>query len=169
MTKKLIKKDFHLNTSLGEVKDFLRENYEKGCECPACGRVVELRRRGLNSSMAYAVMIMYRLMMNSSDPNKYFKMNEEIAKLKIPSSNIEYSKLAYWKLAEQNPVNENKKTKTSGYWRLTQKGIQFALSQISVPKYVYVYNNQVRKISEERIDIKAALENKFDYSEFIRK
>ena len=170
MAKKGETKKWLLTTPLGEVKDYLRENYEEkgGCECPACGRHVELRPRKLNSSMAYAAIIMYNLRKKNGDPNRYFKMNEEIAKLKIPSSNVEYSKLNYWGLAEQNPTNDNPKTKTSGLWRLTDKGIRFVMGEISVPRHVFVYKNIVRKISDERTNISDSLGDKFDYNELIK-
>tara|TARA_R110000803_G_scaffold70704_3_gene133686 strand:+ start:4699 stop:5217 length:519 start_codon:yes stop_codon:yes gene_type:complete len=164
------KKEDRLATPLREVKSYLKENYNqtKGCKCPACGQNVKLYKRKLNSSMAYAVIIMYRLQKNSSIPNQYFKMNEEIAKLKIPSSNIEYPKLYYWGLVEEKPKDTaNTKIKTSGYWRLTPLGVKFALNEITVPKYVFVYNNHKEGVSDEWTTINKSLGDKFNYFELM--
>jgi hypothetical protein len=157
----------YLKTPLRNVKEYLKKHFGKGCECPACGQNVKLYKRKLNSSMAYAAIIMYRLQKDSVIPNQYFKMNEEIAKLKIPSSNIEYAKLAHWGLVEEKPKNDNPKTKTSGYWRLTDLGIKFALGRVSVPKHVFIYNNKNHSVSEERTRIDSSLGDKFDYNELM--
>ena len=39
-------------------KEFLRANYEKGCDCPTCGQFVKLYKRKLNSGMAKTLIIL---------------------------------------------------------------------------------------------------------------
>ena len=148
-----------------QVRTFLRKNYKKGCKCPACGQNVKEYKRKLNSSMAYGLIIIYRIH-KLKGFDKGIKMNEEIAKMKIPSSNIEYSKLAYWGLVEEEE-NDDPKKKTSGLWKITKKGISFVNNRMTLPKYVFIYNTKVKGSSDDKISISDSLGDKFDYTELM--
>ena len=159
-------KEIGEGNTVREAKDYLRENWRKGTKCPCCNQNVKLYPRTLNSSMAYGLIILYRLHIKHADFNKWFKMNEEVAKLKIPSSNIEYAKTYYWGLIEERGSEPGKK-RTSGLWRLTARGIKFVRKEIEVNKRVYVYNNKVWEYSKDFVSITDALGNKFNYLELI--
>ena len=148
-----------------QVKTFLKRNYKKGCTCPACGQNVKLYRRKLNSSMAYGLIILYRLHKEKGF-DKGIKMNTEVAKLKIPSSNIEYSKLAYWGLIEEEE-NTDKTKKNSGMWKITTHGKKFVNKEVSIPKYVFIYNGIVKGFSEDKTTISNSLGDKFNYTELM--
>jgi len=153
--------------TITEAKDFLNENYKDGCICPCCNQTVKLYKRKLNSGMAKALIIMLKL--HKNNPNKNgFKMNMEIAKMKIPSSNIEYSKLKYWGLVQElKDEDATPGAKTSGVWKLTQKGKDFTLGKITVPTHVNIYNKIKYGYSEEHTNIIKALGNHFDYNELM--
>ena len=40
-----------------EAKTFLRKNFDQGIDCPCCGQFVKKYKRKLNSSMAYALIL----------------------------------------------------------------------------------------------------------------
>jgi len=76
------------------------------------------------------------------------------------------AKAIHWSLIEGRP-NDDSAKRTSGYWQPTQKGRDFAHGRISIPKYVYLYNNTAHGFSMEITTIREALGNKFNYSELI--
>lgn len=153
--------------TIKEGKEYLRNNFKKGVTCPCCNQFVKLYKRKLNQSMAYGLTIMYKLH-TAKGFDRYLKMNEEIAKLKIPSSNIEYPKLAYFKLIQEVPKPMTKDDKkNTGFWRLTKMGIDFVKGQIEVPAYALIYNGTCYGFSDEKINIIKALGTKFNYNELM--
>jgi hypothetical protein len=78
----------------------------------------------------------------------------------------ELAKVSHWGLAKLKQNEDNKK-RTSGIWKPTKKGIAFVHRGMSVPKYVFIYNNEVSGFSEEQTDVVGALGKKFDYSELM--
>jgi hypothetical protein len=147
-------------TTLREIKEYLKSNYKVGCKCPACNQNVKLHPRKLNSSMAFGLVILYKLQRIGG-----VKMNEEIAKLKIPSSNIEYAKLAYWKLAEEV---QGLKGKRSGHWKITKLGIDFVRGDKTVSKTAYVYNNNCYGLSPDQVTLDKAFGTKFKYHDLLK-
>ncbi len=138
--------------TIKEVKDYLRENFEKGTDCPCCGQFVKQYRRKLNSGMAIAMLKIYKLCANG----EYYNISNEL----IGIHQLEYSKLRYWKLIESKN-NEN------GLWKPTKQGIDFVVGKCTIPKYAYVYNNKLIKLEGEQISIKDALGDHFDYNELM--
>jgi hypothetical protein len=153
------------NNSLESAKQHLRDNYKQGTECPCCHQHVKEYKRKLNSSMAYGLIILFKAHQRIGF-NKYVKMNEEVAKLKIPSSNIEYSKLAYWGLIEEKP-NTNPKIKNSGFWMITTDGQDFVQNKMMMRKYARIYNKLCNGFDGPLINIKDALSSKFNYEELM--
>jgi hypothetical protein len=154
-----------MKDTLKEAQQELRENWEQGINCECCGQYVKLYRRRYNKTMAYGLIILYRLHQQHGF-DKWFKMNEEITKLNIPSSNIEYSKNGYWDLMEQRGNSETTK-KTSGLWRITNKGIDFLLGHIQIEAILWIFNNKARRKSIEKISYKDALDVKFNYEKLM--
>lgn len=154
--------------TLEEAKQFLRDNWEKGTNCPCCKQSVKLYKRKLNSGMAYALMIMYRIDRSlPPDGDRFFEAGKEIAKTVDVAIALEYNKLAYWGLIETRTKDSGEGNSRSGLWRITQKGKDFVEDRISVPRWVYVYDAAPRKVSEEKTTIKEALGDKFNYAELM--
>ena len=47
--------------TIQEAKNFLKENFEKGCICPTCNKIVKKYVRPLNSVMARMLIRLYHL------------------------------------------------------------------------------------------------------------
>lgn len=153
------------NSTLKDSKAFLREGWEKGVDCPCCGQFVKQYKRKFNSSMAYALIIIYKLHIKHGF-EKWVKMNQEIANLGIPSSNVEYAKLRHWNLLEERG-NSDESKRTSGNWRITKTGIRFFLNQITIPSHVFIYNNKIQGYSKTQTTVKKSLGKKFNYEELM--
>ena len=146
--------------TIKEAKTFLKENYSKGCTCPACGQYVRLYERKLNSVMARALINLYKIGEGVNPVHV-----KEIIKGISDTGTNDFSKLMYWKMIEEE-INENSKTKTSGVWKITKLGIDFVNGK-SFPKSVMVYNNKVRGFHIENTTIEESLGVKFNYKELM--
>ena len=141
-----------------DTKAFLRANYEKGCRCPACDQHVKLYKRPLGAGMARSLILI------SKGPKIGASGWVDIKSIDVRGG--DYAKLRYWGLLEQRP-NADPKTKDSGVWRVTQKGLKFINDQIRVPSHAHVYNDKVRAFSDVDVNIRQALGKAFDYSQLM--
>ena len=139
----------------------LRESLDEGVTCPCCGQYAKRYKRKLNSSMAAALCWMWTQSgyawcdVPSQAPAWVLKARE-------------YPKLAWWGLIEEKPKEEGQKGRTSGLWRVTQLGADFARSCVSVPRYAFVYNGTVEDFTTAApIYIRSALGDRFDYRELM--
>ncbi len=150
--------------TLSEAKEYLRNNWESGVECPCCSQLVKKYKRKLNSGMAYGLIEVYKF--NKENGFDWIHINELLQR-KIAMAQLEVPKLKYWGLIEHKEFSDNPDTKSSGYWRITLKGREFVEGRISVYKHVFVYNGKCQGFSDELTDIHEALGNKFKYPELM--
>ena len=150
----------NLNT-VDEAKKYLRQNYEKGTECPCCNQFVKLYKRKITSSMARCLINLVQ----KFDKTKDYVWYEDIfSVLRIYGG--DFSKLQYWGLIENKPKDEDgKDTRSSGFWKPTLQGIQFVIGTLKVPKYALVYNNKVQGFSPNKESVEDALGSKYSYNE----
>lgn len=81
----------------------------------------------------------------------------------------DYAKLAFFGLLEAMPENLDSKKKSSGFWRVTDKGRQFVNGDIAVPSYVKLLHNKVQEVSVKQTTVMEALQKGgFDYSELMQ-
>jgi hypothetical protein len=150
-------------TTIEEGKALLRENFEEGIECPCCGQRVKRYARNLYSTQAYCLIRLYRITeLEGEDFYHWRKLIENVG----GSLGEDFPKLRFWGLireADTRTLDRN----ASGYWKITQKGKDFVLGIISVPKKVYIFNNKFRGFSDDTITIQQALKDKFDYRELM--
>ncbi len=153
--------------TIQEAKDFLRANYKKGCDCPACGHYVREYKRKLNSGMALFLIGIAKLIRRDKPGlRKVFYSNKEIMEvMNLKVTSLDYSVLKHFDLIEARKSEDGKKD--SGYWTLTPGGHFFSLGSVEVSKYVFLYNNKRQGLSDETITIKEALGSKFDYKELM--
>lgn len=149
-----------------EAKEYLRANWEKGTNCPCCGQYVKLYKRRFNSGMARSLLIIYRLTKAKNGSDKWLHLQREFANLGINSNAADYSSLKWWGLIEP-AENDDPSKKTSGFWQITDSGIAFAEKRTKISTRAFLYNNKFCGFSTEKIDIKEALQDKFDYEELM--
>jgi len=150
------------NTSLEEAAARVQASLVDGTICPCCGQICKLYPRKLNSTMARGLIWMVR---EFERTGRWICVPEKAPRFVLKTK--EYGTLAHWGLVEPRP-NDDPSKKRSGYWRPTQKGIDFVYRRRMVPSHVFLYNNRVRKVSTTHIYIDEALASHFDYSELMR-
>lgn len=147
-------------TTLETMRDHWKVVIEgDGGECPCCERWGKVYRRGLNASMARALM----WLVHQEDRGDGW--------VHVPSSappwmlrTQQLPTLQLWGLVEGFSSGDSK-LQSSGLWRPTPSGTLFATNKMSVKKYVYVYNNAVRDTDGDQIFIGDALGSKYNYHE----
>ena len=149
-------------TTIQEAKQYLKSNYEKGVSCPCCGQFVKLYKRKINSGMSLGLLYLYKI----NGGGDFIHVPTAFTQRKINHANLELAKLLYWELVEERLSTEDDK-KNSGYWKLTNKGIDYVLNRIKVPKHVFIYNNKVKGFSNNSTGITESLGDKFNYHELM--
>jgi hypothetical protein len=78
----------------------------------------------------------------------------------------DYAKLRYWGLIEKSPKNPDPKKKSSGLWRLTTTGRDFALNKTTINSTCYYSHppGEVLGFEPGQVSIVDALGKHFDYS-----
>lgn len=147
-------------TTIEEAKIYLRENWNKGCDCPVCTQFVRLWKQKINSQIAKCLISLY--LISKSDNKRWVHILRE-----IKPSNRMYSLARWWGLIEAKEYHGEDDKKSSGYWCLTIKGINFVENKIKIPKYALLFNNHFYKFSGEDVDISDALGQKFSYRELM--
>ena len=128
---------------------------KNGEVCPHCFRKVTANATRLSKPHAIALINMYK---NGQDQYHYYN------DVQVRGNNS-MSKLKYYGLISKQK-NEDPRVKSSGMYRLTHKGIEFILGNITIPEKVFIYNDTVLGFSEEHIKI-YDISGQFDLRETI--
>ena len=146
--------------SIKEAKSYLRENFEEGATCPCCGQFVKLYKRKLNSGMASTLIRIYR-----DNQQAWTHVKNFLRENKYQNSH-DWTRLKDWGLLEEQENTETTK-KTSGTWRITDRGVKFIMGQIAVPSHIFIYNNSLQGYSNTEINIYKALGKHFNYTQLM--
>ena len=143
--------------TIAEAKQHLRKNFKTGTKCPCCNKYVKAYKRKLNSGIARALIIMYKL---NAYNGHYVHVQNEFAKLKLRATTMDYAYAEKWGL-----IDDGYKI---GTWTLTHKGKLFVKNQSYLPDHCLVYNGNVYSWSKDLICIEDALTTSFDYQEMMK-
>jgi len=160
-------KELAIESNLESIKSsiFSKENMKDGCKCPACNQNVKMYKKKIDSQMSFFLIKLYRL--SKKNPFKsYFHVQDDIdVSMKVGGS---WAKLRYWELIKEQPKDSSDTTKrTSGMWRITDKGIMFVENNLKVPKYVKLYNQTFYGYDGEMTSIEETIKDRFNYSELM--
>lgn len=150
------------DSTILEVKNYLRENWEEGVECPCCTQWVHLTPTKIDPTMAYWLIKLTQEYLRTGDFVDMARM-EELA----PMRNGNYAKLRHWDLIVGLAYNDDETKRASGKWRPTGTGIAFAKNKMTVMRTAHLFNRKVRKFSGEQVYIKDSLRDKFDFRELM--
>ena len=99
-----------------------------------------------------------------------YKSNKEwVHPLKdLKTNNGDYAKLRFWGLLQSSSDEPEEDKKSSGFWKITDKGKKFVENSITIKEKAYLFNNKCYGFTGEEINIVQALGNKFSYSELMQ-
>jgi hypothetical protein len=156
--------DFVIET-LEDAKAFLREHWCEGAYCPCCKQAVKLYKRKLNKAMA---ICLFELFKRNTDEYLHIQDLQNNKRFRLHMNGGNFATMKYWGVIEQIEKDEDDTTRrTSGCWRITQKGRNFILSRITIPKYIFTYNMSLHSVSEEQTNIAESLTERFNYQELM--
>jgi hypothetical protein len=155
----------HGGDTLAVAKTEWKQNITSGCECRCCGQHIQLWPRRIYSVMAFQLCGLYRL----NDGNDNFHHIGDIPKPpKAKTGGGDFAKLRYWLLVEEMPPDPDGKSRSSGYWRITDHGKRFVEGTVKVPSVCNIYNKKSWSFGEgEMTNIKKALTEEYDYNQLI--
>lgn len=140
--------------TIDEAKAHVELYRKDGVTCPVCGRLVKEYHRKLHAEMASFLIGLVR----KHKAEGGFIHVRELNPKNTRKASTDASYLQHWALVVKGDA---------GYYKPTEDGIDFALGLLTMPKYVHLVNNEVVGWSEEQIDIRSALEDKFNYDELM--
>lgn len=154
--------------SLKEAKDWLRERVYKGARCPCCDRYARAYRRILGSSMATALICLYRESKKTGEEWVHAKtaIHKGMQGSKL-FKGLDYGVLKFWGLIEANPEHNDETKPSSGFWRVTNLGKDFVEKRTAVQKYSIVYDNRFLRLEGPVWTIDEALGKHFNYQELM--
>jgi len=158
-------------STLQWASDWLRSHLRRGAYCPCCGQLAKMYRRKLNSSMAYALILIYR--QSRLEPDGFFHVPSHLAGLGLKGAVAaairgDWAKLVHWELIEPQSGPHEGDGRTSGIWRITEKGRDFVLGHIRVESHAVIYDGQCLTLDGAPTSIRAALKSKFSYEELMQ-
>lgn len=148
--------------TLGDARQWLRDRRLEGAKCPCCTQFAKVYKRTITSSMAWALVKMYR----AGAADDFVDVPTVLGR--GPGRAGDDAKLVYWGLTleahEKRPDGGR-----AGWWRLTPDGVRFILGTLYVPKYAHVYDGRLvsPKFSGPLIGIRDALGKRFDLRELM--
>lgn len=151
--------------TLEAAKKMVKAHADEGVECPCCTQYVRKYKRKLNSMQAYGLITLVREFRKAKAAGESTWI-EFKPKHKARDGGGDFAKLRHWGLVEQQ-TNEDDTKRTSGFWRPTEKGMEFVDKKIKVASHIFIQTGVVKGFSESEIDIEGALNEKFDYKELM--
>lgn len=150
--------------TISESADLFLRELERGgrVKCPCCQRTGGIVRRHLTNVIAKSLVW---LVCEHEFTDNWVYVPE--AAPHWVSRQREWGRLRYWCLAERK-VNDDKHKRTSGIWRPTTVGIDFARGKIAVPRFVDIYDDTVLRRSRELVRIDATVDERFSYDALTR-
>lgn len=151
--------------SLVDMRDFVLGKgrwSQEGIDCPCCDQLARVYERKFNANMARFLITMCVAWKQSNGEWIHYKQ--------CKFGGRDYAFVKDWALAvsaTKDDVTPNR-GRVSGYWKPTQKGLDFSAGRITVPTIVSVYNNTVLMQSPDSVNIQEALGKKFKYKELIK-
>lgn len=154
--------------TLKDAQQYNREHWHEGCKCLACGQRVQLYNYKFFASSAFALIRLFNLTETNPD-QEWFHVKDYAEAGKDRPRAHHFAELRFWELIEKCDVNDDPAKKSSGYWKITEKGKQFVNEEIKVQSRILIYNNIFVGFAENssEITVREALGNKFDYEELM--
>lgn len=133
----------------------------EGGSCPCCGQFVKVYRRSITSTMAAQLIRAF----NKFGDQQWFHITDPV----VGYGHGDFAKLRYWGLLEGGDhIQGDEGKRTSGLWRVTEKGGHYASKKIRLPQYCLVYDGRKLGFEGDQIDIEESLGKKFNYRELMR-
>lgn len=137
--------------------------FTKGMFCPCCDLRVQLYPRSVYG--AVAVFLLW-LVVRYREEARWYHVNEAPL-IQNRRGGGDKDKLKLFGLAEEKPNHDDPKKRSSGFWRPTKAGIDFADGKITISEKAWTFNSTPLVFSDKHVTIHDVLGKKYDYAEVI--
>jgi len=159
-------------TTIAVAQKMLQEKALKGAICPCCRQMVKMYEREITSTMAYTLIILHK---HFSDFKDWTHLPSFLSQMSVLGSAVrggDFAKLRYWGLLEEKPIEkltDKRKdgSKRVGFYRMTEKGHQFAKGEVKIPKVALVYNGKHFGFAPGEVTIQECLGKEFNYDDLM--
>lgn len=161
-------KDYLEVDTLQKAIKFVEDNKDKGVHCPCCSQYCRVYKRKLSSSQAIALIEFYKATKNKKEYTHIMDVVQKSVLFATKMNGGDFAKLVNWGLIQEMPKDyASIHKKTSGFWRLTEKGNLFVEGKLKVPTHAIFYKNEILGFSESESYIEKCLTNHFSYTELM--
>lgn len=140
----------------------IRKKYSE--DCGMCGRRIQTYKRQISNTMARELIALYHL--TRRNPNDCYHYYRHFKGHSFGDFSLMEQLGFVIRAPQEIPANERKK-KTSGFWRITDRGIDFVLRKITVPQHMWTYNKKIVDFEGPEVDIVFCLGKEFDYAKLM--
>jgi|GEM_PF-1053175 len=157
-------------TTLASASLWVEGNRIKGAICPCCTQIAKRYKRKLSSSMAYALILIYRAFRKQSAWLHVPEYLTEVCSTGATFRGGDWAKMVHWGLIEPKEDEVRKDgSKRNGLYKITTLGNAFVENRVRIPKYLFLFASKSLGLSEETISIEEALRKKngFSYDELM--
>lgn len=156
-----------MQAELDFSKSFLDDLIARGdMECPCCKRKARVSPLKVHSTLAEMLCKLYRASIRINGvADSYVHLTQFPASK--TTSGRDFSIVHHWGIAEPMKASPDENKRSSGMWRLTQKGVEFVNGRLAIPRNAFVFDNRVVDYSQENVTIHTALGDDFDWFELI--
>lgn len=135
-----------------------------GHHCETCGQFVRLYKRKILAQEAYRLIRLYKISKHILG-REYFHVSE-FYKVAAVTGSGDFAKLRYWGLIKEQ-LNDDETKRTSGCWKITEKGRLFVEGKLSVNKYALVFDSAFFGFDGEQVGILTCLKKEFNYNDLM--
>lgn len=137
----------------------VEEGAAVGIDCPCCDQRVMVYKRRISSGTVRRLAKLLKAHRKTKQP--------WVHHTKVDSRGGDFAKLRHWGLIKEMP-NFSHEKRTSGFWKITPKGMDFLWNRVSVPTYVYIKNNKIMEWSKQKTNIKETMGKDFNYADLMK-
>jgi len=119
--------------------------------CEACGQKMMVYRRSVRKNMIPGLVVL-----SDGIPRRTIELGLS------PGARSDFTTLRFWGLIYRDLKKDRYK------WMITQHGLLFLEGKSTIPKYTYIFNNQVKRYSNEVVSVKQIYPEKIDYDEIMK-
>lgn len=152
------------------ARQWLTAHVQDGASCPCCTQFAKVYARTITSSMAYALVMIYKRPIMEGE-SEYFHVPDylsRVCKLGPTTRGGDWAKLVAWGLLEEREGVRDDGSSRTGFYRITDLGKSVARGEATVPKYALIYNGTLLRLDNTKsVTISDALGKKFDYAELM--
>jgi hypothetical protein len=156
--------------TLSYARQWLTAHVQDGASCPCCTQFAKVYARTITSSMAYALVMIYKRPVTEGE-SEYFHVPDylsRVCKLGPTTRGGDWAKLVAWGLLEEREGVRDDGSSRTGFYKITDLGKSVARGEVAVPKHALIYNGTLLRLDDTKsVTISEALGKKFDYSELM--